>query len=280
MIKKTIIIFSFLLFQIIHTQAQATYNIMSYNIRLDVASDGVNRWDVRKERLATLIKYYEPDLFGLQEVLNHQYEYLNESLNQYRSFGAGRDDGKNKGERSCIYYKKDKFTLLQQHTFWLSSTPYKVSKGWDAALERVCTYGLFQDKKTKKKFWMFNTHFDHIGKEARLESAKLIVQKINEVNTKNFPVFVTGDFNSKDDEPPAQYMSSKLTDCFTNATLAHGNGDTWNAFKFLEIPKGRIDYVFTNLKSGIKKFATITDSYELKYISDHFPIMATIEIKK
>ena len=121
---------------------------MSYNIRLDVASDGDNRWDMRKERMINLIKYYEPDLMGLQEVLNNQYEYLNQSLSQYASFGGGRDDGKNKGERSCIFYKKDKFKLLKQHTFWLSPTPEKITKGWDAALVRVCTYGLFQDLKT------------------------------------------------------------------------------------------------------------------------------------
>ena len=252
---------------------------MSYNIRLDVASDGDNRWDMRKERMINLIKYYEPDLMGLQEVLNNQYEYLNQSLSQYASFGGGRDDGKNKGERSCIFYKKDKFKLLKQHTFWLSPTPEKITKGWDAALVRVCTYGLFQDIKTKKLFWMFNTHFDHIGKEARLESAKLIVQKIKTLNTQNYPVFVTGDFNSSADDAPAQYMSSQLTDCFLAAKIIHGNGASFNDFKFLEIPKVRIDYVFTNLKSGIEKFITITDSYDLKYISDHFPVMATIKIK-
>jgi endonuclease/exonuclease/phosphatase family metal-dependent hydrolase len=190
--------------------AQQEIKIMSYNIRLDVKSDGENQWDKRKDKVAGLMNYYEADFIGGQEVQNHQLKYLLENLNGYSYIGVGRDDGKEAGEYSCIFYKKDKFNVLQQSTFWLSPTPDTVSKGWDAAIVRVCTYGLFQDKKTKKKFWVFNTHFDHIGKLARLESAKLIIKKINELNTKNYPVLLSGDFNSKPEEEPSQYMHANM----------------------------------------------------------------------
>ena len=162
--------------------AQTDLKLMSYNIRLDVKSDGENWWEVRKDKVAGLINYYEPDFVGLQEVLHRQLVYLKDSLQGYDYIGVGRDDGKEAGEYSCIFYKKDLYTLVEQSTFWLSPTPDQPSKGWDAALNRVCTYGFFKSKKTKEIFWVFNTHFDHMGKQARLESAKLIVQKIAEKN--------------------------------------------------------------------------------------------------
>lgn len=263
--------------------AQTDLKLMSYNIRLDVKSDGENWWEVRKDKVAGLINYYEPDFVGLQEVLHRQLLYLKDSLKGYASIGVGRDDGKEAGEYSCIFYKKDLYTLKEQSTFWLSPTPDTPSKGWDAALNRVCTYGLFQSKKTKQMFWVFNTHFDHMGKQARLESARLIVQKIAEKNSgKHYPVFVTGDFNSKPEEDPAQYMMSKMQNTRNISALVYGPADTWNAFKFGEKPSGCIDYIFTTTHKGISvsKFATITDSYDMKYPSDHFPVMATIRINQ
>lgn len=263
--------------------AQTDLKLMSYNIRLDVKSDGENWWEVRKDKVAGLINYYEPDFVGLQEVLHRQLVYLKDSLRGYDYIGVGRDDGKEAGEYSCIFYKKDLYTLVAQSTFWLSPTPDQPSKGWDAALNRVCTYGLFRSNKTKQMFWVFNTHFDHMGKQARLESAKLIIQKIEALNAKkNYPVMVTGDFNSKPEEEPAQYMMSKMQNCRQVSTLVYGPADTWNGFKFSEKPSGCIDYVFTShsKNSTVVKFATITDSYDMKYPSDHFPVMATIRIDK
>ncbi|HSN61738.1 MAG TPA: endonuclease/exonuclease/phosphatase family protein, partial [Ferruginibacter sp.] len=247
--------------------SQQEIKVMSYNIRLDVASDGENRWDLRKEKVAGLMNYYEADFIGGQEVQHHQLTYLLQQLNNYSYIGVGRDDGKEAGEYSCIFYKKDKFDVVQQSTFWLSPTPDTISKGWDAAIVRVCTYGLFKNKKTKQLFWVFNTHFDHIGKTARLESAKLITEKIAQLNTKNYPVILSGDFNSKPDEAPAQYMVSKLINSRNISKQVYGNADTWNGFKFTEKPNGTIDYIFTNnlKKLSVTKFATITDSYDLKY---------------
>jgi endonuclease/exonuclease/phosphatase family metal-dependent hydrolase len=260
--------------------SQQEIKIMSYNIRLDLKSDGENQWDKRKDKVTALMNYYEADFIGGQEVQHHQLTYLLEHLNGYSYIGVGRDDGKEAGEYSCIFYKKDKFEVLQQSTFWLSTTPDTVSKGWDAAIVRVCTYGLFKNKKTKQIFWVFNTHFDHIGRQARLESAKLIVKKIKELNTKNYPVLVSGDFNSKPDDEPSQYMMANMQNTRNISKLVYGNADTWNAFKFNEKPNGCIDYIFTNndKRISVSKFATLTDSYDMKYPSDHFPILATVQI--
>lgn len=261
---------------------QEDLKVMSFNIRLDVASDGENRWDARKDRVTGLVNFYEPDFVGGQEVMHHQLNYMLEKMNGYAFIGVGRDDGKTKGEYSCIFYKKDKYELIQQSTFWLSPTPDTVSKGWDAAIVRVCTYGLFRSRKTKQYFYLFNTHFDHMGELARLESAKLIFQKIQSVNKKNYPVIAMGDFNSKPDAAPAQYMMTNMNNARNMSRLVYGNADTWNAFKFHEKPEGCIDYIFVakDKRISVSKFATITDSYDMKYPSDHFPIMATINLKK
>ncbi len=262
--------------------SQQEIKVMSYNIRLDLASDGVNRWDLRKERVAGLMNYYGADFIGSQEVLHHQLTYLTQNLPGYTVIGSGRDDGKEAGEYSCIFYNKNNFTLVEQATFWLSPTPDVPSKGWDAALNRVCTYGLFKHNKTKQLLWVFNTHFDHIGIVARQESAKLIVQKIQALNTKNYPVILTGDFNLKPEEVPVQYISSKMQNSRLASKLVYGNADTWNGFKFMEQPKGTIDYIFINhhKKWSVSRFATLTDSYDLTYPSDHFPIMATLLLSK
>lgn len=262
--------------------AQTEVKLMSYNIRLDLKSDGENWWEKRKDKVAGMINYYEADFVGLQEVVHNQLLYLKDSLRGYDFIGVGRDDGKEAGEYSCIFYKKDKYTIVQQSTFWLSPTPDLPSKGWDAALNRVCTYGLFKNNKTKQLLWVFNTHFDHMGKQARLESAKLIIKKISELNTKNYPVLVSGDFNSRPEDEPSKCMIANMQNSRSISKLVYGNVDTWNAFKFHEKPEGCIDYIFVSndQRISVSKFATITDSYEMKYPSDHFPVLATIMINK
>lgn len=263
--------------------AQQQVKVMSYNIRLDVASDGENRWDLRKDKVAGLMKYYEADFIGGQEVQHHQLQYLLSQLTDYSYIGVGRDDGKQEGEYSCILYNKEKFEVVRQSTFWLSQTPDSVSFGWNAACRRVCTYGLFRDKKTKKELWVFNTHFDHLGDTAREESAKLITTKIQQLASKKLPVIITGDFNSRPDEAPAAYMKQHFNNARdVSKEKPYGPADTWNGFAFDKKPDGCIDYIFLSRHSGVavKKFATITDSYDMKYPSDHFPILATLELKK
>jgi endonuclease/exonuclease/phosphatase family metal-dependent hydrolase len=263
-------------------QAQTTIKAMSFNIRLDAASDGENRWDLRKDRVSGLMQYYEPDFIGAQEVLHHQLMYLDSSLSNYSYIGVGRDDGKTQGEYSCIFYNTDKYIPIKQSTFWLAPKSDSVCMGWDAVCNRVCTYGLFKNIKTKQLVWVFNTHFDHVGKTARIESAKLILQKIKSLNTKNEPVILLGDFNLRSTEEPIQRIVSEMHNARDISQQVYGNIDTWNAFKFLSKPNGGIDYVFVNKHPKIKvdKFATITDSYDMKYPSDHFPVMATLTILK
>lgn len=277
-IGLTIITCCFLL----QLQAQTTIKAMSFNIRLDAASDGENRWDLRKDRVSGLMQYYEPDFIGAQEVLHHQLMYLDSSLTNYSYIGVGRDDGKTQGEYSCIFYNSDKYIPIKQSTFWLAPKSDSVCMGWDAVCNRVCTYGLFKNIKTKQLVWVFNTHFDHVGKTARIESAKLILQKIKSLNVKNDPVILLGDFNLRPTEEPIQKIASEMHNARTISQQVYGNIDTWNAFKFQSKPNGGIDYVFVNKHPKIKvnKFATITDSYDLKYPSDHFPIMATLTILK
>ncbi|MBL0356435.1 MAG: endonuclease/exonuclease/phosphatase family protein [Chitinophagaceae bacterium] len=268
----------------INGNAQDQVKIMSYNIRLDVASDGENRWDARKDKVAGLMNYYEADFIGGQEVQHHQLQYLLTQLTNYSYIGVGRDDGKEAGEYSCIFYNNKKFTVIQQSTFWLSQTPDSVSFGWNAACRRVCTYGLFQNKRTKQMLWVFNTHFDHLGDTARLESAKLITAKINQLTKdKKYPVVLTGDFNSKPGEAPAMYMAAHFQNARNSSKeKPYGPSDTWEGFEFDKRPDGCIDYIFVakNKNVTVKKFATITDSYDMKYPSDHFPILTTLEINK
>jgi endonuclease/exonuclease/phosphatase family metal-dependent hydrolase len=262
--------------------SQQEVKIMSYNIRLDVASDGENRWDARKDKVAGLMNYYEADFIGCQEVQHHQLTYLLEKLKGYTYIGVGRDDGKEEGEYSCIFYKKEKFELIRSSTFWLSPTPDSVSFGWDAACRRVCTYGLFKNKATKQLFWVFNTHLDHIGKTARLESVKLITRKIGELNTANYPVILSGDFNVRPEDEPVQYVNSYMQNSRAVSKQVYGGIDTWNAFKFNAKPDGCIDYIFISRdkRISVSKFATLTDSYDMKYPSDHLPVLATIWINK
>ncbi len=244
---------------------------MTFNIRLDNPGDGENRWDNRKEELVGLLAYYHPDVFGLQEGLAHQLSYIQENLKEYRMIGVGRDDGKEKGEYTAIFYNTTKLKLLEQSTFWLSDTLDRVSKGWDAALERICTYGLFQQIKGGEKIYIFNTHYDHIGKLARVNSSKLLVSKIAELNTKNIPVILMGDFNSTPAEDPIKILSNSLTDGGTNGI--YGPNGTFNGFDKYAILENRIDFIFTKGLS-IQSYRHIDDKMENgNCVSDHLPVL-------
>lgn len=257
-----------------------TMKVMSYNIRLDVESDGINRWENRKAMLAGQVQFYEPDFMGIQEGLPHQVQYLDSVLTTYKYIGVGRDDGKNQGEFSAIFYNEKKYKAVQQSTFWLSQTPDKPGLGWDAVCNRICTYGLFEDLKTKKQVWVFNTHFDHVGEVARVESAKLILKKIKELNTKNLPFILTGDFNLEDDSVSIKLIASQLNDSKTTGKQVFGPTGTFNAFKHNEPVTKRIDYIFTS-KSGItvSKYAVLSDSQDCRYPSDHLPVYAEMEVR-
>ncbi|MEP4533470.1 MAG: endonuclease/exonuclease/phosphatase family protein [Cyclobacteriaceae bacterium] len=251
--------------------------MMTYNIRLSLASDGPNAWDNRKENVAGQIQFYEPDIFGIQEGLPEQVDYLDSALQDYNFIGVGRDDGERKGEFSAIYFKSEKFKLLQSGTFWLSPTPDKPSKGWDAAYPRVCTYGQFQNLKSKEKFWVFNTHFDHVGDKARKESARLILKKIGNLNHEGLPVILSGDLNLTPDQAPIQMLAAEMKDsCLACKTAPFGPEGTWNGFDFKSPLDRRIDYIFVSMDVKVNKYAVLTDSQNQNFLSDHLPVFVEL----
>ena len=252
--------------------------VMTYNIRLSLESDKENSWDNRKQDALALMNYYHPDYFGVQEAVPQQMTDIKTGLKDYDYVGVGRDDGKNQGEYSAIFYDQKKLEVLKSGTFWLSETPEKPSKGWDAAYNRVCTYALFKLKKSGKMFYAFNVHFDHVGNIARVNSSKLILEKIRELNTENLPLTLTGDFNLTDETEPIKIISKSLDNAYYHSKKPHyGPKGTFTAFDVNTVPKERIDYIFVKgfLTETIR---TINERREnLLYPSDHFPILAEIE---
>ncbi|MCD0475967.1 endonuclease/exonuclease/phosphatase family protein [Flavobacterium sp. EDS] len=252
--------------------------IMTYNIRLDVASDGENAWPNRKDFFTSQIQFYAPDVFGVQEAMPNQVNDIATALPSYNHVGIARE-GDGKGESSSIFYKKDRFLVQQSNTFWLSETPDVISKGWDAAYNRVCTYALFKDLKTKKIFWVFNTHLDHIGEEARTKGLELILSKIEKVNTKGYPVFLMGDFNSEPTEERIISLKRRMNDTREiSEEKPFGPSGTFNDFKHDQPVTLLLDYIFISKNSNlkIKKHAVLSDSIDLKYPSDHFPVLIEI----
>jgi len=248
--------------------------VMSYNIRFDNPGDGINQWANRKERVASLLSHYHPDIVGLQEAMLHQINYLDSSLVDYSWVGVGRDDGVEKGEYSPIFYDSTKLELLEWGTFWLSTNPERPSKGWDAALPRICTWMRLRNADNQE-FYFFNTHFDHRGENARFESSKLIISKIKELNTSS-PLILVGDFNQTPESPGYESITSFLEDA-SKESNSYGPRGTFSGFSSGKELGNRIDYIF--LASGIvcKKFQTITDHDGQYYPSDHLPVMAIIE---
>ena len=268
-----------MVFLTIYCGNSQSMKIMSYNIRLDIASDGENDWAHRKDFFMSQIQFYEPDIFGVQEVTPNQKIDITKGLPQYNVVGIGRDaDGK--GESSNIYYKKDRFRLIQESTFWLSETPDVVSKGWDAAYNRVCTYALFKDLKTKKTFWVFNTHLDHVGELAKTNGIALILSKMTALNTKKYPVIFTGDFNSESSTDRIKNLKKVMNDSREiSETKPLGPSGTFNGFKYNEAVMPLIDYVFVSNDISVKKYAVLMDSRDSKYPSDHFPVYVEIKFK-
>ncbi|WKL49631.1 endonuclease/exonuclease/phosphatase family protein [Flavobacterium pectinovorum] len=248
--------------------------IMTYNIRVDLAVDGDNDWSHRKDFFTSQIQFYGPDVFGIQEAAPNQVNDIASNLAQYSYAGVGRE-GFGKGESSTIFYKKERLKMLLNNTFWLSETPGKISLGWDAAYKRVCTYALFKDLKTKQLFWVFNTHLDHIGAQAKINGIKLILSKIKEVNTKNYSVIFTGDLNSEPESEGIFLLKKEMKDTRAiSKILPFGPSGTFNGFKHNEPVTRLLDYIFISKDAGFKieKFAVLSDSKDLRYPSDHLPV--------
>ena len=268
----------FILLTITSSIYSQQHTIISYNIRYDNNWDIENSWEIRRSNIIQILIKYSPSIIGIQEGLLNQVQYINNSLINYDYVGVGRDDGKEKGEFCAIYFDTTRYVLLKNSTFWLSETPDTISVGWDAALERICTYGLFKDRITKKEFWVFNTHFDHMGIIAREKSSGLILKRIKKINRQSLPVILMGDFNSIPNSPPVKEIVTELSDALQiSLQKLHGPGGTFNGFnEDLPIEK-RIDYIFTkNLK--VLSYTHVNDRLENnRHISDHLPVMIKIK---
>jgi endonuclease/exonuclease/phosphatase family metal-dependent hydrolase len=253
--------------------------VITYNIKLDYPKEGENSWKNRKPFFFNQLKFYEPDVLGVQEAMPNQMKDMNSLLVNYDFVGVGRDDGKDEGEYSAIFYNKNTLKVIEQSTFWLSETPDIVSMGWDAVCNRVCTYGLFKDKKTKQKFWIFNTHFDHIGEIARRNSAKLIIKKIKDLNVKDYPVVLMGDFNLEPESENIKYIKTYLRDSKeVSLSQPFGPSGTFNGFQFHEPVNRRIDYIFVSSKIKVNKYAVLSDSKDCRYPSDHLPVYIKLQL--
>ena len=248
-------------------------NIMTYNIRLDTETDGINMWDNRKEGILSLIKEEDVDILGIQEALPDQIDYLSNQLKDYNYIGEGRNGG-NSGEYSAIYFKSERISLKEEETFWLSETPRVPSIGWDAAIKRIVTLGVFNIKNSKKELIVYNTHFDHIGKVAREKSAIMILNHITKNNYLDKSLIVMGDLNANSDDLPIKVLSEKLEDSFKMIPLKDSIG-TFNGFDINSKLSDRIDYVFTkNIK--IIDYRHINKKLPNGlWPSDHLPILVT-----
>lgn len=262
-------------------QPETKFDVMSFNIRMDHIGDSLNNWKYRKDAAAQIITYYEPDVVGMQEVLKNQLDDLKSRLPQYTALGVGRTDGEEKGEYCSLFYKTDRFDLVKSGNFGLSEIPDSIGiKGWDAACERIVTWAVLKDKVSGKELAAFNTHFDHIGKIARHESAILLLAKIREIAS-GVPVVITGDFNGTvDSEPISVLTEGGMKNTYSTAEVVYG--PAWSFHDFGRIPieeRQLIDFIFINGQVAADKFRVIADTPDNGYLSDHAPILANLTIR-
>lgn len=281
---KLIIIFFFTIPFLAFSQG----SIATYNIRYDGHTDLANDWSERKLPIAQFVLDKHIDVIGFQEVLNNQLRDLLELLPNYSFVGVGRDDGKTQGEYAPIFFDSTKFTALQSGTFWLSPTPENPSKGWDAALNRICTYALLQNNFNNELTWVFNTHFDHVGVEARLHSAELILDQIAELLQKQYaPVLLIGDFNMEDTDKGIELIAARFKD-FSCVQVPDGKRrkkiheicfpPTFNGFTKDQNDDKRIDYIFGSEKIIPLESRVIETKFGQSFPSDHFPILVYYKV--
>jgi endonuclease/exonuclease/phosphatase family metal-dependent hydrolase len=257
-------------------------DVMTFNIRLDVSSDSLNSWQHRKDNVAGMIRYYEPDIIGMQEVLHSQLVDLTERLPRYTAVGVGRADGKMAGEYCSLFFKTDHFELLKEGNFSLSETPLKFGvKGWDAAYERMATWAVLKDKATGQKFICVNTHLDNEGKLARKEGLKLVLVKAKELGG-GLPVIVMGDFNDTAESESIRIMDRNGMKN-TRGTAAVVYGPSWSFHDFGRLNMAErplIDHIYVSAPIEVNKYRVVNDTPEYGYLSDHNPVLVNITIKK
>ena len=268
--------------------APVAVRVMSFNIRYGTANDGEDRWEKRQDFLIDTIRAYNPDLLGTQEVLADQADFLKQRLPEYGFVGTGRDDGKRRGEFSPIMFRSDRFELLAHGQWWLSPTPEKIgSKGWDAALPRIVTWARLKDRPSGITFLYYNTHWDHQGNVARVESGKLMRKLIEDSRgDSELPVIVTGDFNSTEETPQYRTLSAgdgtglKLLDAYREVHPQRQSDEaSFNGFK--RTKQGmRIDWVLHSPQWVAKGAAIDRTERNGHTPSDHYPVTAELELKR
>lgn len=260
----------------------ATYNLR-YSIEENYKRDSARGedWVRRGPAAAALIRFHNFEIFGTQECLLHQLEDLVKWLPGYKYVGVGRDDGKQAGEHSAIFYNTNRFIVIEHGDFWLSETPDKPSKGWDATCcNRLCSWALFEDQQTGRRFYVFNAHFDHQGVKARNESSKLVLQKIDEI-AGDQPVIFMGDLNG--DHQCTWYRrleaSDQLNDTFLQVDDPYAVSGSFNGFGSSTESNNIIDHVFISKHFKTQKWGILTDTYHGKFPSDHFPVMVRVDLE-
>jgi len=261
------------------SQACSPLRIMSYNIRLDLDSDGINRWANRREQFIGQIRLMQPSILGLQEVVPGQKADLETALPNYQFLGVARDDGRAKGEYSSLAVDRRIFSIKSSGTFWLSPTPSVPSKGWDAAYPRIASWAKLVRHSDGKPFLVLNTHFDHEGQVARLEAARQILRWIDNNRAKSETVIVTGDLNAEPDKAPLKVLTSSLRDARTaSKTPAIGPEGTFNNFTLLPTETRRIDYVLVDPSVTVENYAVLAwHGQGGRPASDHFPVVADVK---
>lgn len=259
---------------LVGTTAFSQFCAMTYNIRYDNRDDGDNWWGYRKEELTDLLQYYRADFIGLQEALPQQTEFIDEQLADYSYIGFGRDGEGTNSEGAPIFYQPTRHKLLAQQVIWLSETPTKVSKGWDAALNRICVYGVFETIGQADTIHVFNCHFDHRGAQARLESARLLTQLLTQYDLQDQQVVLMGDLNAEPDDEPLQLLRAHFDDSYTTASRPpYGPVGTWCGFDTSLAATKRIDYVLSKNLTATHHRAIDDRRKNNLYPSDHLPVL-------
>lgn len=288
-----------------HETTPAVFNAATYNVRVYNNYDSIrgNAWEQRESYMASLIRFHDFDIFGTQEGVKHQLDTLKSDLPGFEYIGAGREDGKEKGEYAAIFYKTALFDVLDSGNFWLSETPDRPGKGWDAEYVRICSWGHFRHKPSGREFLFVNLHMDHVGVVARRESAKLIKQKMTEFGDK-LPVILTGDFNvDQNSEAYKEILDGGLLlDSYRKAGFRYANTGTYNSYDPALYTDSRIDHIFVTPDIEVEKYGILTDTYRrpeadttaykapnapqeidfkaysARIPSDHFPVKVVLEI--
>jgi len=277
--------FILLLQQAVLTAQGDVYSVISCNIRYDEPADGRNNWYNRKKALVDFLvspfsnDALQPLVLGIQEGLHHQVMYIDSLLGNYSFTGCGRDDGGQKGEYCAIFYNQDKVSVLSSGTFWLSETPDKPSRGWDAALPRICTYALFQSNPEGTPFYVFNCHLDHMGVQARKESVRLMEYMIQKINYRRYPVIVMGDFNMVPEDLPWTNPATQWSDSWLSAEEKEGPVGTFHAFGKEEKHR-RIDYIFLRGIEVLSSRHLSVSQNSGTFLTDHLPVQALLRFEK